>query len=112
MAYQPKQGDIVWITLDPQSGHEEMGRRPALIISGNVALKLMPGLAAVCPISNTDTGFPTHVPLEGQTGSTTGFVFVEQFKSLDIKARNAVWKDHVSDAVLAEVLDIVRGILE
>ena len=112
MAYQPKQGDIIWITLDPQRGHEEMGRRPALVISGNDALKLMPGLAAVCPISNTDSGFPTHVPLAGHTGSTTGFVFAEQFKSLDIIARNAAWKDHVSDEALAEVLDIVRGILE
>ena len=100
MNYQPKSGDIIWIDLDPQSGHEQKGRRPALVVWGNAALKHVPGLAQLCAISNTDNGFPLHVALDSESENTTGFVFCEQNKVLDLNARNAEYKDHVSEKVL------------
>lgn len=107
----PQQGDIIWISFDPQSGHEQAGRRPALVVSGNDAIRFMPNLVLVCPISNTDNGFPLHVALD-ENSNTTGFVFCEHLKALDIQARNAEWKGHASDEVVAEVLDIIKGLLE
>lgn len=111
-SYQPKQGDIVWISLNPQAGHEQAGRRPALIVWGNDALKHVPGLAQVCPISNTDNGFPLHVPLDEGSSCTTGFVLCEQSKVLDLRERKAEYKDCVSQEVLLEVCSILKAMLD
>jgi len=56
-AYIPKQGDIIAITFDPQSGHEQKGRRPALVVSKDL-FNRSTGLAIVCPLTNTDRRFP------------------------------------------------------
>ncbi len=108
MAYQPKSGDIIWVDFNPQTGHEQRGRRPALVVWGNDALEMIPMMAQVCAISNTDNGFPLHVPLDSASENTTGFVLCEQSKVFDLRARNAVYKDRVSP----EVLDRVKGILK
>ena len=55
-----KQGDIVYIDLDPTKGHEQAGKRPCLVISNNDYNKIM-GLFIVCPITNNTKNFPTHV---------------------------------------------------
>ncbi|MDX9757500.1 MAG: type II toxin-antitoxin system PemK/MazF family toxin, partial [Sulfurimonas sp.] len=60
--YIPKKGDLVILTFDPSAGHEQQGRRPALIISNEVFNKHV-GLAIACPITNTDRNFPFHVKL-------------------------------------------------
>ena len=112
MNYQPKSGDIIWIDLDPQSGHEQKGRRPALVVWGNAALKHVPGLAQLCAISNTDNGFPLHIALDSESADTTGFVFCEQNKVLDLNAGNAEYKDHVSEKVLRQVKNILKAMLD
>ena len=112
MAYQPKSGDIIWVDLDPQSGHEQRGRRPALVVWGNDALELIPMMSQVCAISNTDNGFPLHIPLAGECGETTGFVLCEQSRVFDLEARNAAYKDHVSDALLLRVKNVLRALLD
>lgn len=59
--YVPKQGDIITITFDPQSGHEQKGRRPALVVSKDL-FNRSTGMAIVCPVKNTERVFPFHVP--------------------------------------------------
>jgi len=77
--YIPEKGDFITLTFDPQSGHEQKGRRPALVIS-NFLFNRATGLAIVCPITNTERGIPFHLPVP-EDSSLTGFVMVEQVKS-------------------------------
>ena len=111
--YQPRQGDIVWIDMEPQAGKEITKRRPALVVWGNDAHALIRGgITMVCPITSTDSGFPLHVPLDSGSRNTTGFVVCEQAKALDLRARNAHWKDRASEAVISEVRDILKSLLD
>jgi len=89
MAYVPEQGDIILIEFDPQTGHEQKGRRPAFVVSNNTFNKFT-NLAIVCPITNTNREFPLHVPLDNRT-KTSGAIMCEQAKSLDISARNSLF---------------------
>lgn len=71
-AYVPERGDAVWITLDPQAGHEQAGRRPALVLSPSVYNGRV-GLALLCPITSQVKGYPFEVPLpNGAAGSGCG----------------------------------------
>ena len=112
MAYQPKSGDIIWIDFNPQAGHEQRGRLTALVVWGYEALRIIPMMAQVCAISNTDNHFPLHVPLDNACKNTTGFVFCEQNRVLDLEARNAEYKDSVSKEVLERVKGILRALLD
>ena len=103
--YVPRQGDIIAITFDPQSGHEQKGRRPALVVSKDL-FNRGTGLAIVCPITNTERGFPFHVPVPKGSG-LTGFVMVEQVKSVDFHARRAKRIGRASDELLSDVLSIL-----
>src|SRR5215470_7632388 len=85
--YVPQKGDFVSLSFDPQSGHEQKGRRPALVISNDLFNKHT-GLAIVCPVTNTHRGIPFHLPVE-PSSKLTGFVMVEQVKSVDYVARRA-----------------------
>lgn len=104
-SYVPKQGDFVAVTFDPQSGHEQTGRRPALVVSKD-AFNRGTGLAIVCPVTNTRRDFPFHVPVPASS-SLTGFIMVEQVKSLDFRARGARRIERAPDDLLAEVLSIL-----
>jgi mRNA interferase MazF len=103
--YIPRKGDFVAITFDPQSGHEQRGRRPALVVS-NTLFNKHTGLAMVCPLTNTDRHFPFHVPV-ADCKDPTGFVMVEQVKSVDFHARKAKLVGKATDALLDEVLSIL-----
>lgn len=87
MAYTPDKGDIVWVTFNPQAGHEQSGHRPALVISPR-AYNVKVGLALFCPITNQIKGYPFEVTLPEDLG-ITGAVLSDQVKNLDWKARNA-----------------------
>lgn len=106
-----EQGDIIWINFDPQAGHEESKRRPALVVSGQEALSLIRGLALVCPISSHSRPFPTYVVLDNRT-KITGLILCEQVKSLDIEARNAVFIEKAPNEIVQEVLDIIHSMLD
>lgn len=67
--YVPDRGDAVWITLDPQAGHEQAGRRPALVLSP-AAYNGKVGLALLCPITNRQKGYPFEAPLPPNVGVT------------------------------------------
>ena len=103
--YIPQKGDFVAVTFDPQSGHEQRGRRPALVVS-NTLFNKHTGLAIVCPLTNTDRSFPFHVAVVNDP-NVTGFVMVEQVKSIDFRTRKANRIGRASDSVLEEVLSIL-----
>ncbi len=107
--YIPRRGDFITLTFDPQSGHEQRGRRPALVISHDLFNKHT-GLAIVCPVTTTDRGFPFHVKIADQ-GKVTGFVMTEQIKSIDFHARRAKRIGKAPSVVLDEVLSILDACL-
>ena len=100
--YVPQCGDVVWITFNPQSGHEQAGRRPALVLSpGNYNSKT--GLAILCPITNQIKGYPFEVLLPGQL-PVVGAILSDQVKSLDWRARNAELLCILPPGTISEVL--------
>ena len=106
--YIPKKGDLVILTFDPSAGHEQQGRRPALIISNETFNKHV-GLAMVCPITNTDRNFPFHVRVNSK--QLTGFIMTEQFKSIDYNIRKVKFVAKVDDDVLDNVLGILESVI-
>jgi mRNA interferase MazF len=103
--YFPKKGDFIVVDLDPQSGHEQKGRRPTLVIS-NTLFNEQTGLAMVCPLTTTDRGYPFHVEIVGNS-QVKGFIMVEQVKSIDFRARQAKSVGKASEGLLDEVLSIL-----
>ncbi|MFA5234509.1 MAG: type II toxin-antitoxin system PemK/MazF family toxin [Sulfurimonas sp.] len=106
--YIPKKGDLVILTFDPSAGHEQQGRRPALIISNEVFNKHV-GLAIACPITNTDRNFPFHVKLDST--KLTGFIMTEQIKSIDYNVRKVKFVERVSDEVMEKVLGMLESVV-
>lgn len=104
-AYIPKKGDFIAVTFDPQSGHEQKRRRPALVVS-NTLFNEQTGLAVVCPLTTTDRGYPFHVAIINGP-DVKGFVMVEQVKSIDYRARQVKLIGKASDDLLSEVLSIL-----
>lgn len=98
-------GDIVYMDLNPVRGHEQKGYRPVVIVN-NKEYKNYVKLAIVCPISNTDNGFPLHIPLDKRT-ATTGFVLSEHVRTVDLATRNAKFIEKIPDDILQEIKDII-----
>jgi mRNA interferase MazF len=109
--YEPKQGDIIKMNFDPQAGHEQAGLRPAVIVNNNGSMKHLNTRAMVCPITNTDKGFPVHIRLDSRT-VTTGVVLCDQAKIVDLKARKAVYVEVLPEDILEEIVDIIIGMVE
>ena len=100
--YVPERGDAVWITLDPQAGHEQAGRRPALVLSPS-AYNGRVGLALFCPISSQAKGYPFEVALPAGL-PVAGVVGADQVKSLDWRARKAARIAALPEGLVAEVV--------
>jgi mRNA interferase MazF len=109
VTYIPKKGDFIALDFSPQSGHEQLGRRPALVVS-NQPFHKATGMAIVCPLTNTDRANPFHVPV-GHRSSLTGFVMVEQAKSVDFRSRRAKFISAAPRPMLTEVEDILQACL-
>lgn len=107
--YVPKQGDFVVLTFDPQSGHEQKGRRPALVVSKYLFNKHT-GLAMACPITRTLRDFAFHVRVPAES-SLSGSIMVEQIKSVDFSNRRVKFVEKSPPAVLDEVLAILDACL-
>ncbi len=85
--YVPERGDVVWITLNPQAGHEQAGRQPAVVLSPS-AYNGRVGLALLCPVTNQVKGYPFEVLIpEGL--AVNGVILADQVKSLDWRVREA-----------------------
>lgn len=108
--YVPQRGDVVWLQFDPQAGHEQAGRRPALVVSPG-AYNGKVGLALCCPVTSQVKGYPFEVRLPAGL-KVGGAVLADQVKSLDWRARRAERLGAVPPAVLAEVLQRLTLLLE
>ena len=107
--YIPKQGDLVTLDFDPQSGHEQRGRRPALVLSKEI-FNNSTGMAICCPITNTDRKVPLHVQVTDRC-SLTGFVMCDQVKSLDFRARRMKLIEVAPRKLVDDVLSILDAVL-
>lgn len=100
--YVPARGDIVWLQFDPQAGHEQAGRRPALVVSPS-AYNGRVGLALFCPLTTSIKGYPFEVAVQVD-GKVDGAILADQVKCLDWRARRARKFGEIPDEILAEVL--------
>jgi len=108
-AYSPNRGDLVWIDFSPQAGHEQAGRRPALVVSPGAYNKKV-GLALLCPITNQVKGYPYEVLLPSGLG-VSGAILSDQVKSLDWRARQARRICDAPAEVTEEVLAKLRTLV-
>jgi mRNA interferase MazF len=107
--YIPAQGHLVWLDFNPQAGHEQRGRRPAIILSPTAYNKRI-GLALVCPITSQAKNYPFEVPLpEGLP--IAGVVLSDHLKSQDWRVRSAEYIATVDDTTLNAVLARARALL-
>ena len=107
--YVPSRGDVVWINFDPQVGHEQAGRRPAVILSP-IDYNRTVGLALMCPITTRSKGYPWEIALEHSSG-VQGVVLADQVKSLDWRRRNAAFLARLDDPTTSVILDRARILL-
>jgi mRNA interferase MazF len=97
--------------LDPQAGHEQKGRRPAVVVSNNTFNGFSKIAAMVCPITNTGRNIEIQVKLDGST-KTSGVIMCDQAKILDLQKRNATFIERLPDTIIFEVVDIISGFIE
>lgn len=109
MAFIPERGDAIWLQFNPQAGHEQAGRRPALVLSPG-AYNEKVGLIICCPITNKIKGYPYEVQLPDDI-DVSGVVLSDQVKSLDWKARNATFIAKVPDKTLKDVMAKLNTLL-
>lgn len=102
MTYVPERGDVVWLSFDPQAGHEQAGRRPALVISPK-AYNGRVGLALCCPITTKQKGYPFEVAIPPDL-EVAGVVLSDQAKSVDWRARRAQRLTRLPQESLREVV--------
>jgi mRNA interferase MazF len=105
--YVPDAGDIIWIEFDPQSGHEEAGHRPAVILSP-AAYNAKAGLIVCCPTTTKVKGYPFEVALSGEVASVA---LADQVKSFDWRARRATRKGRATAAELADIRAKLRALI-
>ena len=105
----PDAGDIIWVTLAPTAGHEQTGRRPALVLSP-APYNARVGLAICCPITSHVKGYPFEVELPAGL-PVRGAILADQIKSLDWRSRRAEIACEVSGDVLAEVMSRLAVLL-
>ena len=99
--YIPERGDIVWLDFTPQAGHEQQGKRPAVVLSPQ-AYNQKSGLALFCPITTKQKGYPFEVRIA--TGKINGVVLSDQIKSLDWLQRSTEFIEKATDEEMNEII--------
>jgi mRNA interferase MazF len=107
--YVPDAGDLVWLTFDPQAGHEQRSRRPALILSAR-SYNAKARLAIACPITSQVKGYPFEVALPAG-GAIGGVVLADHVKNLDWLARRAEFAERAPSDVVTDVRERLRVLL-
>lgn len=107
--YIPKRGDLVWVSFNPQSGHEQAGRRPAVVLSP-LAYNNKAGLAIMCPITSQIKGYPFEVIIPDKL-PIAGVILSDQVKNLDWRERNAEYICSLPNEKISEVLQKLIAIL-
>jgi len=108
-AYVPQRGDVVWITLNPQAGPEQAGRRPAVILSP-AAYNAKVGLALLCPITSQIKGYPFEVVIPPGL-RVSGAILADQVKSLDWQARQVEFICALPPPTISEILQKIGVLL-
>ena len=106
--YLPDRGDIIWLVLDPRTGHEQSGRRPVLVLSPRLFAQRT-NLAVVCPITSKVKGLPFEIPLKDT--QTSGAVLPIHVRSVDVSARKARFIEKVPSAILARTTRSVEAMI-
>lgn len=105
--YIPQKGDIVWLNFCPQAGHEQKGRRPALVISSNAYNKK--GLMIACPITSKVKGYPFEVKISGV--KIQGAVLADHVKNQDWRAREAEFIEKADQASIVKVQKLITALV-
>ena len=108
-AYVPECGDVVWMTLNPQAGREEAGRRPAVVVSPQ-SYNGKVGLAIFCPVTSQIKGYPFEVLIPAGL-PVTGAILSDQVKGLDWRARKAELICALPARTISEVLQKLAALL-
>jgi mRNA interferase MazF len=107
--YVPARGDVIWITLNPQAGHEQAGRRPALVLSPS-SYNSKVGLAILCPVTGQIKGYPFEVSIPSGS-KVAGVVLADQVKSLDWRVRKAEFIYKLPRETTNEVMEKLGALL-
>lgn len=107
-AYIPDRGNIVWLDFNPQTGREQAGRRPALVLT-RAAYNAKTGLLVACPITNQAKGYPFEVGLPDGF-KVTGVVLADHVKSQDWRQRNATFAAQAPPEVVEQALDLLSSL--
>jgi mRNA interferase MazF len=108
-SYVPRCGDVVWLTFDPQIGHEQSGRRPALVLSSTDYNRTI-GLAVVCPITSKVKGYPFEVVIPHGL-KVDGVVLADQVKSIDWRGREAKYMCQLPKSVVLDSIAKMGSLL-
>jgi len=109
--YTPKRGDIVWTDFDPAAGHEQKGKRPAIILSPSRFNKMV-ALALAAPITNRVQGHVFEVALDNPDLKTKGVILCQQIKMIDFKKRGLFFVENAPEEILNQALAKVKAILK
>ena len=108
--YVPEAGDVIWVDFSPTHGHEQAGKRPAVVISVR-AYTVVSGLCTVCPVTSQSKGYTNEVPVSAK--DIIGVVLVDQHKTIDVYARTLKKVAKVDIATLKDVrtrIGLILGI--
>lgn len=108
-SYIPDRGDFVWITLNPTAGHEQTGRRPALVVSPK-SYNRKTGLCVICPATRKRKGYAFEVE-SSSDDETSSVILSDHLRNVDWRARRIELIDRVSDSVLSEVVARIEALL-
>lgn len=110
MTQVPEQGDFIYMNFNPQAGHEQAGRRPALVMSP-ARFNEKTGFVFVCPITNQKKNYPFEIDIPEGSG-VSGVILTDQMKSLDWKSRDLRVKGKAPAVTLMECSDLIKTILQ
>lgn len=105
-----KQGQIVVMNFDPKDGHEQGGKRPAVVVSNDIKNQY-DNMTMVCPITSHDKKHPFHIKLDDRT-NTQGVILCNHVRSLDLKARGAYVVEDLPSDILEEVITLIKQFIE
>jgi mRNA interferase MazF len=108
-SYVPARGDLVWLSFTPQAGHEQAGRRPAIVLSPS-AYNRKVGLAIVCPIASQVKGYPFEVGVPPGL-PVTGVGLADHVRNVDWRARRAEFIGRLPDPAVNEIVAVMTSIL-
>ena len=108
--YIPEQGDVIYLNFNPTIGHEQKGKRPAIVLSKKV-FNLYTNMILVCPIASNEKDFPTHYLLE-DTKKIKGSVLCEHIRSIDYENRNVKFIEKATDNDLLSVIMLINACME